>query len=607
MACSVVILRLKSVRPSGSHTSSIHRHNLLLQCLKTAGLVYEEPGGLSSDVNIGAEEVSSTAAAFKKSGEADVGSYSKTAFDITKRTSRRHAATSQQKHTGQNADHRSGDSCNTVAYECGLPSYWEKSAKIPSGTTYHAHPGGSQVVSYPLSSIQAKCSLSSAGWSPVRQCHTASQIMASTHRHQLWAEEKIHDGEQAKSLQKQKFKDEMFVEKKSSSAFAESKGSIPYSSDIHEARCSEMHSPGDTGCRIDESEKWNLECRKLEMLPRRWEDTWLGKKTKSLKLNRQKKQKTQEVEFTIMTYNILAQRLLEDHHHLYGSSSLSATDWNLRRHRLIVNLQEVQSDDFKDYLLPELEKLGYSGVYEKRKGDKCDGCATLWQNRKFRLLRSTPVDYCRGGLLDRNNIALLVELQPCRKLIKHHLQEGEDKILVANTHILFNPRRGDIKLAQLMVLLAEIDKHAYLGPREVQPKRYLQYEGQLIRAMSGQEEGQYGNNRTLEQNFFSSDYGIGYNCQYSVVVQQRAQHHINSCLLQSHTPKGRSAERSMASKEVDSHHGRQMKLRQVKEGCLKLLGRYGLMSAQELGRLGGIPNTTLASDHSCLIAKFLLT
>lgn len=337
----VIIYLFCPCRPSGSHTSSIHSHNLLLQCLKTAGLVYEEPGvkylsetfnlrkrhlqarkfgthdiadknpciinhalqlqnfdvtkmkrthecssdinviavntirqsnkktsdsgGLSSDVNIGAEEVSSTAAAFKKSGEADVGSYSKTAFDITKRTSRRHAATSQQKHTGQNADHRSGDSCNTVAYECGLPSYWEKSAKIPSGTTYHAHPGGSQVVSYPLSSIQAKCSLSSAGWSPVRQCHTASQIMASTHRHQLWAEEKIHDGEQAKSLQKQKFKDEMFVEKKSSSAFAESKGSIPYSSDIHEARCSEMHSPGDTGCRIDESEKWNLECRYIFM------------------------------------------------------------------------------------------------------------------------------------------------------------------------------------------------------------------------------------------------------------------------------------------------------------------------------------------------------
>lgn len=80
------------------------------------------------------------------------------------------------------------------------------------------------------------------------------------------------------------------------------------------------------------------------MLPRRWEDTWLGKKTKSLKLNRQKKQKTQEVEFTIMTYNILAQRLLEDHHHLYGSSSPSATDWNLRRRRLVAEISYHRPD-----------------------------------------------------------------------------------------------------------------------------------------------------------------------------------------------------------------------------------------------------------------------
>jgi mRNA deadenylase 3'-5' endonuclease subunit Ccr4 len=40
----------------------------------------------------------------------------------------------------------------------------------------------------------------------------------------------------------------------------------------------------------------------------------------------------------------------------------------------------------------------------------------------------------------------------------------DDKIVVANTHLLFNPRRGDIKLAQFMVLMAEIDKHAYMGP-----------------------------------------------------------------------------------------------------------------------------------------------
>lgn len=33
-------------------------------------------------------------------------------------------------------------------------------------------------------------------------------------------------------------------------------------------------------------------------------------------------------------------------------------------------------------------------------------------------------------------------------------------LCVANTHVLFNPRRGDIKLAQVALLLAEIDKIA---------------------------------------------------------------------------------------------------------------------------------------------------
>lgn len=61
-----------------------------------------------------------------------------------------------------------------------------------------------------------------------------------------------------------------------------------------------------------------------------------------------------------------------------------------------------------------LSYTGYVGGYVKRTGDKNDGCATMWKKDKFRLLRSTPVNYCRGGLLDRDNIAIVVELQPIR-------------------------------------------------------------------------------------------------------------------------------------------------------------------------------------------------
>jgi hypothetical protein len=61
---------------------------------------------------------------------------------------------------------------------------------------------------------------------------------------------------------------------------------------------------------------------------------------------------------------------------------------------------------------------------------------------------------------------------------------------------------------------------------------------------------------------------------------------------------------------VDSKETRvewdQVRVRKIRDGKLKLLGRYGLMSADELNRLGGIPSAAQPSDHLCLIARFLL-
>lgn len=55
----------------------------------------------------------------------------------------------------------------------------------------------------------------------------------------------------------------------------------------------------------------------------------------------------------------------------------------------------------------------------------------------------SKLEYQRGiGLLDRDNVAIVVMLQP-RGLSSSH------QLCVANTHLLWNPRRGDIKLAQL--------------------------------------------------------------------------------------------------------------------------------------------------------------
>ncbi|KAK7103695.1 protein angel homolog 2-like isoform X2 [Littorina saxatilis] len=515
---------------------------------------------------------------------------------------------------------------------------------------------------------------------------------------------------------------------------------------------------------LDDYEKEEYH-KKLKKLPRQWELTPLGEIHQQRKHHKARgSHRHQPVEFSIMSYNILSQDLLENHPYLYHGSPSRSLEWRHRRRGLIaeiachspdiLNLQEVHREHFLEYLKPRLNKLGYVGGYVKRTGDKTDGCATMWKKDKFRLLRSTPVNYCRGGLLDRDNIAIVVELQPIRSGIDLQ-DETDDKIVVANTHLLFNPRRGDIKLAQLMVLMAEIDRHAYLGPSyethaNLRPSsssanttatgRYcpvimtgdfnmephselykfmltgkLDYEGLLVPEISGQEEGAYGRNYLLDRNFFSPKYGVTDFCQYHTAVMNRLKKTLTvsdtsqsaarrgnregrmsssetlsstrkgvnlrqagsqttrdseidrskslekvarsdlksvSGIAKEQSPSGSSSlmpintgrllhhlnlvtayrhkiERlGWKQSEVTTHHNRgkctvdyifytvnnkevrfqhdEVRLRHIRDGKLKLLSRYGLMSAAELDRMGGIPNSVMPSDHLCLIAKFLL-
>ncbi|XP_076442040.1 protein angel homolog 1-like isoform X2 [Babylonia areolata] len=482
-----------------------------------------------------------------------------------------------------------------------------------------------------------------------------------------------------------------------------------------------LQSPNqEADCGIDPAlDDYNVEKyrRKLKQLPRQWEVTRYGMVHKSHHMHTSRSGRRRPVEFSIMTYNVLAQNLLEDHSDLYTGCRPRWLDWDHRRQLLmaeiachnpdIMNLQEVNKDHFFDYLQPRLERLGYVGCYQKRTGDKRDGCATLWKQDKFELLHFRPVQYCRGGLLDRDNIAIIVELRPLRSSSKQRransagARQEEDKIVVANTHLLFNPRRGDIKLAQLMILLAEVDKHAYLGPSPEAPlhwplmsaqSRYcpviltgdfnmqpqsdlykfvvggqMDYEGLLLREMSGQEEGRYGRNLLLGRDFFSPMFGVTESCQYHTAVMDRLTephghqgppvqpeggrgklqrrsrdgrmpgftrkmvhktgrlwHHLNLVSAYRHRVErlGQTMEvtthhnsgkcsvdyvfYSVDSKEV--HHQRnEVRLRSIRDGQLKLLARYGLMSEQELDAMGGIPNQILPSDHLCLITKFLLT
>lgn len=59
------------------------------------------------------------------------------------------------------------------------------------------------------------------------------------------------------------------------------------------------------------------------------------------------------------------------------------------------------------------------------------------------------------NVLDRDNVGIVLRLSP--------RQYDEENIIVSTTHILYNKKRHDIKLAQVHLLLAEIERVSYKG------------------------------------------------------------------------------------------------------------------------------------------------
>ncbi|CAM4651399.1 unnamed protein product [Leuciscus chuanchicus] len=169
-------------------------------------------------------------------------------------------------------------------------------------------------------------------------------------------------------------------------------------------------------------------------------------------------------DFSIMSYNILAQDLLEANPGLYTHCPEEVLAWDARLWTIlkelqiwqpdIICLQEVQEDHFHKQMYPVLTEMGYTCIYKRRTGTKTDGCAVCYHSERFTLLSVKLLEFRRPDceLLDRDNVGIVLLLQPLSAQAK-----AFSPVCVANTHLLFNPRRGDVKLAQLAIVFAEID------------------------------------------------------------------------------------------------------------------------------------------------------
>lgn len=140
----------------------------------------------------------------------------------------------------------------------------------------------------------------------------------------------------------------------------------------------------------------------------------------------------------------------------------------------VICFQEVEATHYQSFYEPWLKSKGYDSVFKQRTGYKLDGCAIFIRNSKFEIIASDSVEYVvPGTFMDRDNIGrktieiliknfffdskilfsgLIVILRPkCQ-------QSDSMRLVVGTTHLLFNQKRGEIKLVQLAMMLAALEK-----------------------------------------------------------------------------------------------------------------------------------------------------
>ncbi|XP_019189938.1 PREDICTED: carbon catabolite repressor protein 4 homolog 6 isoform X2 [Ipomoea nil] len=173
--------------------------------------------------------------------------------------------------------------------------------------------------------------------------------------------------------------------------------------------------------------------------------------------------------FTVLSYNILADCHAIDHwRRLYFHIPRHILDWEWRKRSIIFELglwsadilclQEV--DRFKD-LEAELQLRGYSGIWKMRTGVAVDGCAIFWRGSRFKLLHEDSIEFKNHGL--RDNVAqicvfeLLDQRNGDASAASSTSSSNTNKVVICNVHVLFNPRRGEMKLGQIRLLLDRAD------------------------------------------------------------------------------------------------------------------------------------------------------
>ncbi|KAG2470443.1 PDE12 phosphodiesterase, partial [Polypterus senegalus] len=140
----------------------------------------------------------------------------------------------------------------------------------------------------------------------------------------------------------------------------------------------------------------------------------------------------------------------------------------------IICLQEVDKSVFADSLVPALDAYGMEGLF-KVKDKQHEGLATFYRRSRFKLLAQHDVklsDALVSDPLHRDLLSKITDGSPAAKekalqrstslqvTVLHDVNDPSRLICVANTHLYWHPKGGNIRLVQAAISLRHIQQVA---------------------------------------------------------------------------------------------------------------------------------------------------
>ncbi|XP_008797989.1 carbon catabolite repressor protein 4 homolog 4 isoform X2 [Phoenix dactylifera] len=208
--------------------------------------------------------------------------------------------------------------------------------------------------------------------------------------------------------------------------------------------------------------------------------------------------------FRLVSYNILAQVYVKSSYFPHTPSS--CLKWKARSQAILMELKNLSADflciqeldEYNSFYKSNMENLGYSSIYIQRTGQKKDGCGILYRPSSAELVLKEEIHYndLVNGI-DYGNVSTEIESNGMLDIDRKEEASGKDSmkenshgdhgdpsdprvrlkrdcvgllaafklrdasnhlIIVANTHIYWDPDWADVKLAQVKYLLTRVSQ-----------------------------------------------------------------------------------------------------------------------------------------------------